>query len=450
MPNVSEDVTTEADTCAKVCKHVASASKSADFCNKCHMKKKNRTNIPDLCKTYILNLYKTVELEKCRKRPFVSYEKVSLRVSKALKIPHSTVKTIVNKSKSENLNIQSNVGKKKGRKSKYDEFDESLIRRTIHEFYRQNKFVSLSVLESALKDRGISIPKTTLSSKLKKLGFKHYKRNGRRFIKEQNEILASRNFYLRKIRKYRQEGREIVYLDETWINVNHACEGVWSENKKGILSALAPSCTECGRNIPAGKGERFIVLDAGSANQGFIPNVGLLFKSKTNSSDYHDEMNSDHFLEWFEKTLIPNLNPRSVIVMDNAPYHNILTKETKPVTNAMKKDEIIKWMNERKIAFEPESTKPEILQIAKQHTPPKKYVSDEIAAKYGHVVLRLPVKHCELNPIEIIQAEEKNYVARKNQTFKAKDIKELFLEAKGAISQTKYNNTCTKFTKTQQ
>ena len=26
---------------------------------------------------------------------------------------------------------------------------------------------------------------------------------------------------------------------------------------------------------------------------------GDFFRSKTNSADYHDEMNSEHFIEWF-------------------------------------------------------------------------------------------------------------------------------------------------------
>jgi len=44
--------------------------------------------------------------------------------------------------------------------------------------------------------------------------------------------------------KFRNEGREIVYLD-------HTHEGVWTENKKGILSSLEPPCKECGRQLPS-------------------------------------------------------------------------------------------------------------------------------------------------------------------------------------------------------
>ena len=33
-------------------------------------------------------------------------------------------------------------------------------------------------------------------------------------------------------------------------------------------------------------------------------------------------MNSAHFLEWFEDSLLPALKEPSVIIIDNASYHN--------------------------------------------------------------------------------------------------------------------------------
>ena len=44
-------------------------------------------------------------------------------------------------------------------------------------------------------------------------------------------------------------------------------------------------------------------------------------------------------------------------------------------------------------------------------------------------VLRLPVAHSELNPIELIWAQIKGYVAVNNTTFKIKDVKKLAEEA---------------------
>ena len=55
----------------------------------------------------------------------------------------------------------------------------------------------------------------------------------------------------------------------------------------------------------------------------------------------------------------------------------------------------------------------------------KKCVIDEMAKKRGIILLRLPPYHCELNPIELIWAQMKGYVARNNTTFKIKDVREL-------------------------
>ena len=40
---------------------------------------------------------------------------------------------------------------------------------------------------------------------------------------------------------------------------------------------------------------------------------------------------------------------------------------------------------------------------------------ERVAKEYGHEILRLPPYHCELNPIELAWAAEKNYVAGENK-----------------------------------
>ena len=53
------------------------------------------------------------------------------------------------------------------------------------------------------------------------------------------------------------------------------------------------------------------------------------------------------------------------------------------------------------------------------------FKTDKIANLHGHKVLRTPVRHCELNPIELIWAQIKGFVAENNTTFRLKDVKEL-------------------------
>ena len=54
---------------------------------------------------------------------------------------------------------------------------------------------------------------------------------------------------------------------------------------------------------------------------GFIKKAKLVFQAK-NDGDYHNQINSAVFEEWFKYQLLPNIPPNCVIVMDNASYHS--------------------------------------------------------------------------------------------------------------------------------
>ena len=56
---------------------------------------------------------------------------------------------------------------------------------------------------------------------------------------------------------------------------------------------------------------------------------------------------------------------------------------------------------------------------------PFPFLTDKIANLHGREVLRTPVHHCELNPIELSWAQVKGFVAENNTTFRLKDVKEL-------------------------
>ncbi|KAL3284228.1 hypothetical protein HHI36_018391 [Cryptolaemus montrouzieri] len=63
-----------------------------------------------------------------------------------------------------------------------------------------------------------------------------------------------------------------------------------------------------------------------------------------------------------------------------------------------------------------------------------------MARNQNKIVLRLPPYHCELNPIELVWAKMKNYVASKNTSFKFQDMKKLFAESIERIDAVKWQN----------
>lgn len=124
-------------------------------------------------------------------------------------------------------------------------------------------------------------------------------------------------------------------------------------------------------------------------------------------------MTATVFESWFRNQLLTNIPPNSVIVMDNASYHSVLA-EKRPTSSWLKGD-IKAWLIEKGAKPSEELLKGQLLELARNYgSGSKKYVIDTIAADAGHKVVRLPPYHCQYNPIELIWAQVKTYVAKKN------------------------------------
>ena len=88
--------------------------------------------------------------------------------------------------------------------------------------------------------------------------------------------------------------------------------------------------------VPFSKGQMYIT-------SGVYPSCKAYFQNKSESGDYHKEMNADNFFKWVRERLIPKLPAKSVVIIDNAPYHNIHTD--KCPTTATRKADIQAWFN---------------------------------------------------------------------------------------------------------
>ena len=122
-----------------------------------------------------------------------------------------------------------------------DDFDRAAIRRTVHEFYTRKEYPTVQMLLKAVHQKGIFLgEKTSLKHLLKEMGFKFKNHDNRKYVMEQPRVIAQRHNFLRKIRKYRREGRPIIYLDETWLNTHHSLTKCWIDNdgKGGLNSEI--------------------------------------------------------------------------------------------------------------------------------------------------------------------------------------------------------------------
>ena len=308
-------------------------------------------------------------------------------------------------------------------KAVIDDFDKSIIRRVVHDFYHIKKTVPglADILEDVRKEMHYPWGRRTLSRHLRELGFTYGRtKNRRKVLIETPSIVLKRTEYLRKRRNLRQQNdtRPVIFMDETWIGSGETLSRCWQ------------SPTELGPLPPCGPGLRIIIVHAGGKN-GFVEGAELVYDGKKKTGDYHDEMNSGNYSKWFEEKLLSNLNEPHVIIIDNAPYHS--TQVDKAPTTNDNKNVMQEWLRAHNIHFSPDDRKCELMEKIKANKPPIRYKIDELAASKGHEVIRLPPWHPDLNPIEYIWGDVKRKVRQRNLDFKATTTMQLVREELGKV-----------------
>ena len=275
------------------------------------------------------------------------------------------------------------------------------------DFIRQQNLaggrVSAERLRAHLREvHEVEIEKTTLWRALMRWGFSFGAGRRRDSLREQDYVIHARRRYLREIRANRgSDGlplRPEVYLDETFINKNHSQQTTWYAEDDGPWV-----------NKPSGVGPRLIIGHA-ITRDGWIDRGQLCFEAKKRTGDYHGQMNWANFSTWFTQVLMPNLPPRSLIMMDNAGYHNTLAADRfpKPDTTV---DQLRRWLTHNGHPWREDMLRSELMTQCQKYAALPEFRLDQLAAAAGHKILRTPQYHCDLQPIESCWAVVKNYMA---------------------------------------
>ena len=151
--------------------------------------------------------------------------------------------------------------------------------------------------------------------------------------------------------------------------------------------------------------------------------------------DYHDSMDAENYEKYFEN-ICKLLKPNSLIIINNASYH-CRNPDDYPKSK-WKKAQFEQWLKENKVNFPSDALRSELWVLCKNektHRNEKNAnVVEKIVKTYGMEVLRLPPYHCELNAIELIWADEKNFVARENKEMTIERVETLFRKRREEIS----------------
>ena len=320
---------------------------------------------------------------------------------------------------------------------KLDDFSMSIVRKVVYSFYRESNNPTLkdiaTKIRSVLKDSGVdfNFSRETVRKLILRLGFKYKQANNRIHLTEKMKIVDWRLKYLSDIADERKLNKPLIYLDETWFNTGDGQKKVWTDDTKHSTP-----------KTPVSRGERLIIIGAGGA-MGWINNSFKVYRTRTvGSEDYHKDMNSDVFEEWFKHNLIPNIPSNSCIIMDNASYHS--RKKNKCPTSGDKKAHIKQWILDHggELSTTENQTKKQLLTVAKSMNISTTFVIDELAKTHGHTLIRLPPYHCHYNPIELAWSNLKRKVRAHNKDFKSEAVRKIIYESAESITVELWNKFC--------
>jgi transposase len=355
-------------------------------------------------KQLVVNLKQYFDIERYQNN--LKAEWAIQQTARALGIGEATVRRIMAEYNKNQQTVPTNLPKARGRPEYTIPNDlQPVVRQYIRGQNLKGQHVSVELVRERLAkiNPDYAFPATTLWRALSRWGFTYGTGRRRSALKERDYVILARRRYLRQKRLNRKpDGTPIrpeVYLDETFINKNHSNQFTWYFDEDG------PEV-----NKPAGKGERLIVVNAVTV-KGWVDNARLIFEAKKRTGDYHGQMDYGNFSRWFEEQLIPNIPEHSIIIMDNASYHNATEETSFPKSNSTKED-LRKWLDDKQIPWGQDLLKAELYTLCKSYEPKPEYKIDKIAEAAGHSILRTPQYHPELQPIEMCWGIVKNYMAQ--------------------------------------
>lgn len=251
-------------------------------------------------KTIVLNVHDSL----VHQDPLMSVRSLVSKCANITGVSESTIYRLLRERKSGTV---SEPKPSPGRKPlDVDDCSKNILRRYVHAFYFRKEIPTLDkVLKVVKEDENLpGMGKPKLWKVLTEINFSWEKQNRKSILIDREEIIFWRRQYLRDIRKYRREGKNIFYLDETWLNEGYIVQKMWQDknitsSRQAFLEVLST-----GFNPPPGKDRRLIITHIGGVH-GFVEGGLLQFESKS-TKDYNEGMTADAFEEYFsqKKTIL--------------------------------------------------------------------------------------------------------------------------------------------------
>lgn len=362
-----------------------------------------------------IKLYFDKEKKSCSRKDKLSSKSSTLLTSLATNLSEISVKRIM--AEFNNRKKLSPPAAKGSSPYAVDESVKTICQDIIRSHNIRREHLSLRLLMGVLNDKyKIEVARETLRECLYRWRILHGSVLRHTALRERDYVVNARRDYLIRKRRLDNSNKTLVYLDETFINKNYSGSdpswycGDWKDNPL-LNKTFGPYI-----NKPSGKGERFIILNA-VTKKGWVDGAKLVFKAKTNSADYHGSMDENNFTKWFMTQLLPNIPDNSVIIMDNASYHNTYKDDGVPLLTR-KKSILQEWLSDNGIAFSDDLLRTQLIELINKHRPIRIYKLDDMLKNdpmyrgRNIEILRTPQYHPELQAIEKCWAVIKQHRAQ--------------------------------------
>ncbi|XP_064485251.1 uncharacterized protein LOC135397576 [Ornithodoros turicata] len=238
---------------------------------------------------------------------------------------------------------------------------------------------TLKIVRDMIKEQfNIACSKSSALTILNKLGF-HFRElpgSNRSVLLEDSSVAAKRLVFLRKLRDYRTEGREVVYVGGTIIPL-------------GTPPSASPQ--QLG-------GSRSLLL----VHAGYLAEL-LPLKSmfKFEAANPAHQLSQETFHSWVAYQLLPFLPKDAVVVFVNVPFGKVLREDVPTLQSS--RWAICECLIRHHIRFSESASKAELLELYWSYAgkgAKSQLWLESIIEDSGHITLRMPQFLVDLNPME--------------------------------------------------
>jgi transposase len=204
----------------------------------------------------IYNVHKFMKNEKDCGEVSIPLNRLQERVAEATGVGICTLRRIIKEAENKPVRSKFTSPRKKINQPKpkqsVDQYEEEIIRNIIYTYadIHKRRPTMKAVFEAVKDEEGVNFTGKIRSFRrlVHKIGFRWKKtQDNRKTLVEKSDIKAKPVEYLRRIKRYREEGWNIIYCDETYLHSPHTSPLAWDDGSNRCLSTSKSNvCMEKG------------------------------------------------------------------------------------------------------------------------------------------------------------------------------------------------------------